>query len=68
MGRDADGEFAHTCAGCGGRINPGQQVTVTVTAGRHVITVYAHDGHRESAHANTMERSDWKRGDSYLSA
>jgi hypothetical protein len=54
-----------TCAGCMKPIEAGQEASVLVTAAGHAITVYAHDEHREAAHANTMGRSDWKRSDSF---
>jgi len=53
------------CAGCGAEIADGQQAGVTVESGRHVITVPAHDEHRDAAWANTMARTDWKRDQSH---
>jgi hypothetical protein len=63
--RESDKTRWRTCAGCGEKIIPGQVVGVTVQAAQHVITVPAHDEHRASAHANTLERDDWKRNPSY---
>jgi RNase P subunit RPR2 len=53
------------CTGCGEEIEPGKQVSVTVTSGRHVITVTAHEEHRDAAWANTMADSSWKRDQSH---
>jgi hypothetical protein len=55
----------HACAGCGEPIEPGQEAMVTVQQARHVITVPAHEEHRDAAHASTMARSDWKRDQSH---
>lgn len=57
----------HECAGCHQLIAPGLEIPVNVTSGKHIITVFAHEGHFDAAYANTMERSDWKRSDSFLS-
>jgi hypothetical protein len=61
----ARNQSQHACAGCGEPIEPGQEAMVTVQQANHVITVPAHDGHRDAAHASTMARSDWKRSPSY---
>ncbi len=53
------------CLGCGARIDHGQVVMVTVQAGNHVITVPAHDGHRESARASALEDKSWQRSRSH---
>jgi hypothetical protein len=52
------------CRGCGQPIESGQVVYVTVQAANHVISVPAHDEHREAARANALEDKSWQgRGD-----
>lgn len=49
------------CVGCDEPIKPGQESWVTVTQARHVVSVPAHDDHREAARAKTLEDKSWQR-------
>ena len=58
-------DVRRTCAGCGEKIQPGLEASVLVQRASHVMTVYAHDMHREAARANTLEDTSWQRDQSH---
>ena len=57
--------FQPRCRGCGEAIADGQVALVTVTRGRHVITVNSHEHHREASRAAALEDLSWQRDQSH---